>query len=142
MKLYISGLFYILLSTLTFADNFIKSCKILSINNDNLEFNVNKSAIFFVHNITANDVWLIANNNAVNLNNKLIAKQWSALILTTHLLKFSCIESRPGHEQRLSCANLITVCQTTMKTAATATSWDGKNMSKVALLRYTEDRSS
>jgi hypothetical protein len=54
--------------------------------------------------------------------------------------ELSCVESRPGHEQQLSCAGVLAVCAwekvSMPDNAKHGTAWAGEDMGLVALTAY------
>lgn len=92
-------------------------CVAVVVKNENVNLKAKKSMYIFIHNLSENDVWLInqteKNNLQSTLSSKMVAGSWSALVVNQDIkkLKFSCIESKPGHEQKISCQDVLAICQ-------------------------------
>jgi hypothetical protein len=92
-------------------------CVALVIKNDIVSLSKDKNKFLFIHNLSQDNIWLVSqieNNNLQSvLSSKMDAGSWSALILNQESkdIKFSCIESKPGHEQKISCQEALAICQ-------------------------------
>ena len=77
--------------------------------------------------------------SGMNDSTELQAGHWTALALDEKSFDLSCIESRPGHEQQVSCVGLLAVCQwqpTALPKTKEHTFWVGENMSLSALTAH------
>jgi hypothetical protein len=94
-----------------------RGCVALVIKNDIVSISKDKNKFLFIHNLSEDNIWLVSqieNNNLQSvLSSKMDAGSWSALILNQEPkdIKFSCIESKPGHEQKISCQEALAICQ-------------------------------
>lgn len=106
-----------------------------------------KSGIIMVHNLTDGDLWVTRPisdpNSSPTWSSLLHAGSWSALAWQGEEFKLSCIESRPGHEQQVSCADALALCQWSkakLPAQLTTSMWAGENMSLSALMAYIQRR--
>lgn len=92
-------------------------CSAVVVKDDVVNLPKNKAKFVFIHNLSENNLWLVRQvteqNSQVVLSSKMGAGTWSALILGQNSkdIKFSCIESKPGHEQKISCQDVLAICQ-------------------------------
>lgn len=106
-----------------------------------------KPTLFMMHNLSTNDLWIthpVADPGAqAGFSSLLQMGKWSALVLNhankSFLLK--CIESKPGHEQQISCADVLAICQwpnSTIPADKSGVFWAGENMDFSPLKAYIE----
>ncbi len=92
-------------------------CIAVVIKSDIVTIPAEKYIFLFLHNLASNDVWLVhqpqGNDLQSNLTSKMSAGMWSALFLNKQPqeMRFNCIESKPGHEQKISCKDVLAICQ-------------------------------
>jgi hypothetical protein len=145
---YIVLLLALLVSSSIFAkEHFPKGCRPLAIKNETLVLSANQPSLTMIHNISDSDVWVTHLNQkgtaSAGWSSRLQSSQWSALIHDKHTFKINCIESKPGHEQQVSCAEAIAVCQwkiTKLPEKASGTFWAGENKPLFELIAYIERR--
>src|SRR3990167_619208 len=101
--------------------------------------------IIMIHNLSTTDLWITHRMSDETSNtdwsSRLQSNRWSALKLNKHTLKLSCIESRPGHEQQISCSNAVGICQwSTLKQSQKHAGifWAGENRRLSTLIAYIE----
>ncbi|HVT62480.1 MAG TPA: hypothetical protein VHD33_03220 [Legionellaceae bacterium] len=110
-------------------------------------FSNEKPLIIMLHNLSDSDLWIthpVNNPGAQAGFSSLLQKgKWSALALNrkneSFLLK--CIESKPGHEQQISCADVLAICQwpkSKIPGENTGIFWAAENMDFVPLKAYVE----
>lgn len=90
-----------------------KTCKPLPLSGDTVAIKTKPSDVFLFTNTGKLTIWLTASSSkgaSAGWSTKLDAGQWSALLLSNKKLAFQCVESQPGHEQTISCKDLIQVC--------------------------------
>lgn len=87
-----------------------KGCEIEDVKTETIEFKGQGKALIYVQNLHPQDVYLA--NQDMQLTTKLSPLQWSVLLPKQNQnASFSCVESKPGAEQRVSCAGLVKVCR-------------------------------
>lgn len=92
-------------------------CAAVVIKDDFVNIPAAKYSIIFFHSLAENDIWVVHQPQGEVLqstwSSKINPGKWSALVLNKHsqAIKFSCIESTPGHEQRTSCREVLAICQ-------------------------------
>lgn len=77
--------------------------------------NADKPSLYLVHNFSSQDIWLTHTperpSASAGWSSRLSAGKWSAILMKHKNFAFDCTESRPGHEQRTTCGDVIAVCQ-------------------------------
>lgn len=126
---------------------FPAGCKAVMVDGEVLSLSAKKRALVMIHNLSTLDLWVThpvteASANA-GWSSRLDAGNWTALALDEASFELSCIESRPGHEQQVPCAGLLSVCQFSpvkAKKAEPGTFWAGENMALSALMAHVGSR--
>lgn len=76
--------------------------------------NVTPPQIVMLHNLTDNDLWVVhpvkEPSASAGWSTKIHSDKWSALMLATNQFGLTCIESLPGHEQQVQCAEVLAIC--------------------------------
>ena len=100
-----------------------------------------------LHNLSGLDLWIThpvsEADTAAGWSSRLQSGHWSALALDTTAFELSCIESKPGHEQQVSCEHALAICEWPITSSPEHTSgifWAGENMSLTALTAYLSRR--
>lgn len=108
MPLRLSILFIALIaSPLSFADEILPNhCQAFVIDGDSIHIPKEKPRVMLFHNLAKTDIWLVSESTS----SKLTPNNWSALALDKSALQLNCIESKPGHEQVVSCQEVISSC--------------------------------
>ncbi len=124
-------------SSTTYAQEVLPpGCKAYAIHGDSIKFSAKTTAkVFMLHNLSAGDIWLVS----PQLSTQLAKGRWSALTLDDAPIELQCVESRPGHEQQISCSNVFAVCQwpaAKNPNNAPSTAFVGENMQLSALIAY------
>ncbi len=105
--------FLLLITTVSYADEALPtSCKAVAINNEGLVLS-KTPVLVMVHNSSDLDLWLLSSlsDHAFGESSHLQAGNWSALIASKEKIAVRCIESKPGHEQQISCKTVIAICE-------------------------------
>ncbi|MCX7118691.1 MAG: hypothetical protein NTZ86_02295 [Legionellales bacterium] len=101
--------------------------------------------ILMLHNLSNNDLWVTrpANDQGAQagFSSLLQAGKWSSLAINLNKtsLPIKCIESQPGHEQEISCADVLAICQwpkTKFPEIDSGIFWAGENMHLAPLLAF------
>lgn len=130
------------------ADPMPASCHSLLIKEDAITLTTaKKPLLFMIYNTSKKDLWLAHPSNKAGANagwtSRLQPGNGSALLLNRPKFALTCIESQPGHEQQIPCAEAVTVCQWTFSKSSKAeisTYWAGENMEMPALVHHLQQR--
>ena len=145
---------YILAVTLLFIISYANAeevlparCTPLVVSGDLVVLPAAKSMVTMIHNLSTSDLWIThpVSDPSVSAgwSSHLQAGNWSALVLDGTEFELSCIESKPGHEQQVSCSTVLAVCQwsaTSLPKKSTGTYWAGEDMSLSPLIAYIKRR--
>lgn len=122
-------------------------CKGVEINDKALVLSAPKPLLVMINNLSKTDIWIthpVTDPGAsAGWSTRLQAGKWSALTLREKAFELSCIESKPGHEQQVSCESVLAICQwsdISMPSKIAGTYWAGEDMSLSALMTYIERR--
>ena len=99
-----------------FAESTLPSgCRAVAVRGESIPLKSKKSKLVFIHNLTNTDLWMThpVTHTGVHAGwtSRLQADHWSALVVNKPSFILNCIESRPGHEQQVSCEGTIAVCK-------------------------------
>lgn len=90
------------------------NCKTVLLDAENPVLQAPKAAVFVMENTSAQTLWITHPTQnpgaSAGYTSELSAGKWSALVLKNPKFALGCVESRPGHEQAVSCAESIRVC--------------------------------
>jgi hypothetical protein len=89
---------------------FPKGCKALPLKTVNMELEAQPDQLMFMHNISPHEIWL-ANPSRPKWTVGLQPGRWNVLYLPQGTTHWRCIQSETGHEQQVSCQEVIAVCQ-------------------------------
>lgn len=89
---------------------FPKGCKAWVIKNNLIDIKGKKNNLIFFHNISKNHIWL-ANRNVTKWTVELKPGLWNVFYLPQNNAAWRCIEAETGHEQQVSCHDVIAMCQ-------------------------------
>lgn len=126
---------------------FPQGCVPYALHDEYVELTAEKPIVVMLHNLSENKIWLThETQNAgaqAGWSSQLDNGKWSALAFGQHKKKFklSCIESRPGHEQQIPCADVLAVCkwpQSQFPEDKSGTFWAAENMDMLPLKAYLE----
>ena len=122
-------------------------CVPLVVSGDLVIVPASKSTVTMIHNLSNTDLWVthpVSDPGATaGWSSHLQAGNWSALVLNDEKFELSCIESRPGHEQQVSCSTVLAVCQwpaTSLPQKTSGTSWAAEDMALSPLIAYIKRR--
>lgn len=122
---------------------FPPACKAFAVKGESAKLPVGTPRVVMLHNISEFDLWIThtasANDNTEDFSSRLQANLWSALALEKKAVEINCIESRPGHEQQISCEQTLAVCEwpiTSRPENMQGVFWAGENMPLSALTAY------
>jgi len=94
---------------------FPAACKAFAITGENLRIPAGNLRVLMIHSLSAFDVWITHPASEENFDSgwssRLQGNQWSALALDKTSIELTCVESRPGHEQHVSCEHALAVCE-------------------------------
>ncbi len=101
-------------------------------------------SLVMIHNLSAHDVWMTHTPKTDEPSNtgwsrRLRSGRWSALANAVNGFEINCVESQPGHEQNIACANALAVCvwsPITTPAPLKHTLWAGEDRSLSSLLAY------
>lgn len=106
--------FFISLPFLHAAENFPKSCKPLVIKTNALIIKSGEPLVVLINNRTKNDLWLVHPSSTAGAQagwtSRMETDKWTALVVNKKTFTLHCIESRPGHEQEISCQEAVAAC--------------------------------
>lgn len=118
-------------------------CNPVLVQDNSLTLTAKANELFMLHNLSDIDLWLthpISDPSAsAGFSSRLQGDHWSALAIDVESFEISCIESKPGHEQQVSCANVLAVCKlsdVSIPKKLSGTFWAGENMSLSELTAY------
>ncbi len=114
-----------------------KGCKPFVIDKRFVSIPKGKVRLLAFHNLTKTDLWLTV-ENASDLTGHLQNNAWSLLKTNRKSIKINCIESKPGHEQQVSCQSALSVCEWPIlsKRREKEAFWIGQNMPLSPLIAY------
>lgn len=122
---------------------FPKECTPLVIDDELIAIPAGSARIIMIHNLSTVDLWIthpVSDPGATaGWSSRLQSGNWSALSMDQSAFKLSCIESRPGHEQQISCKNVVGVCEWSTSASPkkpSGISWAGENMALSPLVAY------
>lgn len=129
----------LLLATLHAKEYYPKHCQAMVLDSPLLQFKAQKKQLFYIHNISHDDIWL-GNLQSPRWTLKLLPGHWSVFYAPKQNISWKCVESRLGHEQQASCVDVIAVCQSAsnppQKDAMTINQWLIENQGIVAVDAY------
>ncbi|MDF1683798.1 MAG: hypothetical protein P1U36_03985 [Legionellaceae bacterium] len=131
------------LATAHATEVFPAACKAFTIQGENLTIPADNPRVLMIHNLSAFDVWITHPASDADFDagwsSRLQGNQWSALALDKTKIKLNCVESKPGHEQQVSCGQALAACEWPITSRPKHTHgifWAGENMELTALTAY------
>lgn len=108
--------FLIMMSWNIYAtDALPKACNSIAITQATVTLPNSAPSLILMNNVSEMDLWIthpISEPNAsAGWSSRLQSKYWSALALGNEAFELSCVESKPGHEQQISCAGALVICE-------------------------------
>lgn len=96
------------------AEEFLpKGCHALP-QGDDLKLTSNKGQLFFIHSLSRYEIWL-ANPQQQRFTTSIVPGLWSVFYAPKFESSWRCIQSEPGHEQKVACQQVLAVCQWSVK---------------------------
>ncbi|WP_367608054.1 hypothetical protein [Legionella sp. W05-934-2] len=116
MKKIVQILLAMLTLTQVYAIELPKNCHLVGIKSENLKLKTEKDRVILIHNISDSDIYLshVSSNDPgaqAGWTSRVDKNKWSALKLGKMEIRFQCVEVKPGHEQQISCQNILSVCR-------------------------------
>ena len=117
-------------------------CKPLVIEGSLISIPEGKPRLIAFHNLTKTDLWIThpvtQADMSTSLSSRLQGDKWSLLKMNRTAFTLSCIESRPGHEQQVSCQHVISACEwpALKKQQQRHIFWVAENMNLSPLIAY------
>lgn len=116
-------------------ESFPSGCKAFRVQEEPLLLSAPKPLLVMIHNLSNTELWITHPESepsaSAGWSSRVQAGHWSALVLREKSFELSCIESKPGHEQKVPCAGVLAVCQwtdLTMPGEGNETYWAGEDM--------------
>jgi len=101
----------LLCSTYIHAKEYLpKGCQAIALEDKQIHFASKPQQLLFFHNITESEIWL-ANRETPKLTIGLQASCWNVLYMPIQEATWRCIQSQKGHEQQVSCKDVMAVCE-------------------------------
>jgi hypothetical protein len=133
---------------LAFAEEiFPTACKPFVVKSESIVLPEGAPRLIMLHNLSELDLWIthpVSEADAASgWSSRLQSGHWSALALDKTAFELSCIESKPGHEQQISCEHTLAVCEWSITSSPEHTRgifWAGENMSLSTLTAYLSRR--
>lgn len=95
-------------------EQFPTGCNPIQIKED-VALSVKKTTLLMLHNLSDADLWVIhpakKTGGSEEWSTHFTADHWGALVLDQSAYQLTCIESRPGHEQQVSCQDSLAICE-------------------------------
>lgn len=90
-------------------------CKTIHFSGSTVVLSKESPSLVLLHNLSDVDLWvthpIIDPGASAGWSSRLEPKHWSALALNNKTFELGCIESKPGHEQQISCAGVLAICR-------------------------------
>jgi len=139
----------ILISSLTsFAQEmYPKGCVPWVIHDAMPKLSAKKPVVIMLHNVSDTELWIthpvVDPGAQAGFSSLLQSGKWSALAFSqiSHSFALQCIESRPGHEQQISCETVLAICQwpnSKLPKTDSGVFWAAENMDIAPLKAYIE----
>ena len=104
--------------------------------------------LMFIHNLSDSDLWITHPVEEANASagwaSRIKAGNWSALVVAENDFILNCVESKPGHEHKVSCEEVIAVCtwdKMRLSPEQSASSfWAGEDVQLSPLMAYLSRR--
>lgn len=127
---------------------FPKGCVPQRVTEEHVSLVTEKPALVMIHNLSSMEIWITHPETkdpgaSAGWTSRLEAGNWSALALAKGPFELGCIESKPGHEQQISCSEVLAICQwsdVTMPKDVVGNFWAGENLTLSALTAHVGSR--
>ena len=133
-------------SSLFAAVAFPPACRGVSGIAEQWVFKGKKQQLYLVTNTSKHTIWLTHTKKdpgaSAGWASQLAPNQWSALAMDRVGFVFDCTESKPGHEQRVACQDVLAVClqSATFPAKLPGAFWVAENLPLDQLLSSVEQR--
>jgi hypothetical protein len=91
------------------------ACKPFVIHDETVTLPAKKPRLIMLHNLSNADLWIThpmsEQDTFQSFSTRLQSNHWSALALDDNMFELNCIESKPGHEQQVPCAQTLAMCE-------------------------------
>lgn len=95
--------------------SFPYGCKPMTMTGSTVKLPAKAPGLVLIRNVSESDLWIthpITDPSAsAGWSSRLQASRWSAFALGPQAFELSCIESKPGHEQQVSCTGVLAICE-------------------------------
>lgn len=113
---FIMMILLIMISWSTYANDALPhGCHSIAVTQATVTLPKSPSSLILMNNVSEMDLWIthpISEPNASSgWSSRLQTNHWSALALGDEAFELSCIESKPGHEQQISCSGSLVICE-------------------------------
>ncbi len=131
--------FAFLMSFFSFSKEFLpKDCHAVPID-ETIALSQQKNHILLMHSLSNYEIWL-ANPKQSRLTVSLVPGEWSAFYAPKDKAQWFCIQSQPGHEQKVPCQQVLALCDWSAtapkKEISKINSWVANNLSYSELHAY------
>lgn len=123
-------------------------CKAQVVRGEAASLHAKEPQLMLIHNLLEHDLWLThpVEEAAASAGwaSRIQAGNWSALVVADNHFILNCVESKPGHEQKVACDEVIAVCSwdkmTLSPEQSTSSYWAGEDMPLSPLIAYLSRR--
>jgi hypothetical protein len=100
--------------SLLYAKEFLpKDCQALPIE-DTIVLQKKKNHLVMMHSLSQYEIWL-ANREQNRMTASIVPGMWSVFYAPQAKSQWQCIQSEPGHEQKVPCHEVLALCDRTAK---------------------------
>ena len=114
MRYLIIALLFVVFKSVGAQEFLPKGCHAVPIG-DEIQLTAQKNQLFFIHSLSRYEIWL-ANSSQRRLTTSIVPSLWSVFYAPKLNSKWRCIQSEPGHEQKVSCHQVLALCEWPAKT--------------------------
>lgn len=147
MKRVFTLLLLVMSAAVSAEDSVPALCQPITVQEESVMLKTKQAEMVLIHNLSSSDLWIthpVTDPGAsAGWSSRLDAGNWSALMVDKESFELSCIESKPGHEQQVPCASVITLCEWSgvkIPAQTTGTFWVGENMLLPSLIAHVSAR--
>jgi hypothetical protein len=123
-----------------------KDCQLVKLKGSQFILPAKKANLFLIYNQSNQNLWLTHPTKQAGASagwaSQLAPENWSAIKIEDDF-ELACIESSPGHEQRVSCQKAVVICQFKklfVPKEAVGAFWVGENLPMDVLLTHIAER--
>lgn len=93
----------------SFAKEFLpKGCQAMPIE-ESIVLQKQKNHLVMMHSLSRYEIWL-ANREQNRLTASIVPGMWSVFYAPQGMSQWQCIQSEPGHEQKVACGQVLALC--------------------------------